>query len=145
MAKSKKRARFRDFDAFFKTQNKDLPEPVTFNYGGESFELPAALPAAIPIKAMRLQQEYETETDIPPSEVVVMAEGLFGRDQLDRLLATGISADKLGEVLRWAFVQYGDNPEGETSIVPKGNNGESGNPEAPEQTGVQTSSKTGTQ
>lgn len=129
--------RFKDFDKFIEETERKL-EPVIFQYGGEEFRLPPNLPAIIPIKAMRLKKEYGSDDEIPADETVTLALDIFGKEQLDRLLAKQISMDTLSEIIKWVFEQYNADV-GATD-------GEPGNPAAPEVTGAQwKSSKTGGQ
>ena len=113
-------SRFKDFDTAISEAEK---EPVTFKCGGQSFTLPSELPAIVAVKAIRLKKEYGSEAAIPEAEQLDMALAIFGAESLDKLLATGISVDKLGDILQWAIAVYsGAEPEG----------GDSGNAVAPE-------------
>ena len=95
--------RFRDFDAW---EAERSGEPLRFRIRGQDYELPASLPAIIPIRAMRLQREYGSQADVPPDAMLELACSLFGDAQLERLLASGIDVDALGEILQWAVGQY---------------------------------------
>jgi len=95
--------RFRDFDAW---EAERKGEPLRFRVRGKTFELPPALPALIPIRAMRLQKQYGSQAEIPQHEMLDLALALFGEEQLEDLLATGIGMDALAEIVSWAVEEY---------------------------------------
>lgn len=96
-------SRYKDFDAF---ESERTGEPVEFKIKGETFQLPATLPAAIPIKAMRLQKKYGNEAEIPQNELVDLSISMLGESNLQKLLDLGIDTDELGEIIQWLFEQY---------------------------------------
>lgn len=95
--------RFRDFDAW---EAERKGEPLRYKIRGQEFTLPATLPAIIPIRAMRLKAAFGTEAEVPQSDMLDLALSLFGEEQLDRLLATGIDMDALAEIIQWAIGVY---------------------------------------
>ncbi len=109
---------------------------MRFRVRGKDFELPATLPAIIPIRAMRLRQSYGAEASVPPDVMTDLALSIFGEEQLDELLATGVDIELLAEIVSWAIEQY----------TGAGNGSAPGNASGPE--GVRdvpsTSSATGT-
>lgn len=98
--------RFKDFDAFFSETKK---EPVVIKLFGEEHELSHSLPAIIMVKLLRLQKEVGNEGEIPPHEVINMAEGIFGKERLDEWLEKGLTVDQLGELIQWTVQQYNGN------------------------------------
>jgi hypothetical protein len=104
--------RYRDFDAW---EAERKAEPVTFRIRGAEYSLPATLPAIIPIRAMRLQKQYGAEANVPQAEMMEIALSLFGDEQLERLLGSGVDVDALAEIIGWAMEVYTGNPPGETT------------------------------
>lgn len=110
--------RFRDFDAFWAETTR---EPVKFRYGGKTYELPPEIPAIVILKAVRLAEDEAADKQVSPDDVIGLATNLLGSKNMDALLASGISIDRLGDVVKWALEQYGAGP------------GDEGNAEAPAQ------------
>jgi len=99
--------RFRDFDQFFaEAGQKKRVDPIRFTFGGEQFELPAKLPAAIPLLTLRLLEEFGAEADVPSVKIFDIGQLMFGEAEFQRLLGTGIDAEQLGEIIRWALEEY---------------------------------------
>jgi len=96
--------RYRDFDAW---EAERKQEPLRFRFHGQEFDLPPSLPAIIPIRAMRLQKQVGADGDVPEGELMELALSLFGEEQLERLLETGVGMDTLGEIVQWAVAEYG--------------------------------------
>lgn len=99
-------ARFKDFDRAIKERQSKAN--VSFRWAGETYVLPADLPAAIPIMVLRMHSEGGDEADMQYGQVLTALEVLIGKDQFDKLLATGISTEDLEEVFRWVLSQYTD-------------------------------------
>jgi hypothetical protein len=104
--------RYRDFDAW---EAERKAEPVTFRIRGADYELPATLPAIIPIRAMRLQRQYGSDAAIPPAEMMELALSLFGDAQVERLLGSGVDVEALSEIVGWAMEVYTGAPSGEAT------------------------------
>lgn len=100
---------YKDFDAVRREQRG---EPIGFRINGEEFALPPALPALVMLKAVELMVTRAGEEEIAPAELVDMLRGIFGHDQLERLLKStnadgvALSMDDLSEVLTWAIQAY---------------------------------------
>jgi hypothetical protein len=95
--------RYRDFDAFEKERQQI---PVTFTMRGQRFELPADLPALALIRIVRLQAESSADAAVTAKMTLELLALIFPEGELDRLLATGLSAKDLGKVLEWLVSQY---------------------------------------
>ena len=104
--------RYRDFDAW---EAERKAEPVTFRIRGADYSLPATLPAVIPIRAMRLQRQYGAEANVPQAEMMEIALSLFGDEQLERLLGSGVDIEALAEIVGWAMEQYTGTASGEVT------------------------------
>ena len=104
--------RYRDFDAW---DAERKAEPIKFKIRGAEYSLPATLPAIIPIRAMRLQRQYGAEANVPQAEMMEIALSLFGDEQLERLLGSGVDVDALAEIIGWAMEVYTGNPPGEAT------------------------------
>ena len=104
--------RYRDFDAW---EAERKAEPIKFKIRGAEYSLPATLPAIIPIRAMRLQRQYGAEANVPQAEMMEIALSLFGDEQLERLLGSGVDVDALAEIIGWAMEVYTGTASGETT------------------------------
>ncbi len=104
--------RYRDFDAW---EAERKAEPITFRLRGVDYTLPATLPAIIPIRAMRLQKQYGSEANVPQGEMMEIALSLFGDEQLERILGTGVDVDALAEIVGWAMEYYTGAAPGEAT------------------------------
>jgi len=100
--------KYRDFDAAWaeKAEAEGSPQPLTFKLKGRDWQLPASIPAAVIIRILRMQKR-DADDPVPDDEQMEMALSLFGKDQLDELLDTGLSTDELGDVILWAMGEYG--------------------------------------
>lgn len=102
-------SRYRDFDAFRREQRG---EPLGFRINGQEFVLPPALPALVMLKAVELMVTRGADEEIAPAELVDMLRGIFGHDQLERLLKStnaqgvALSMEELSEVLTWVIQAY---------------------------------------
>jgi hypothetical protein len=95
--------RYRDFDAF---EQERQQIPVSFTMRGQRFELPADLPALALIRIVRLQAESSADAAVTAKMTLELLSLIFPEQELDRLLATGLSAKELGKVLEWLVSQY---------------------------------------
>jgi hypothetical protein len=111
-------ARYKDFDTAF-AEKKGTP--ITFKYGGEEFELPAKIPAPAVLQVIRLQNDHESNADVPQSKLIDIAISLLGNDVLGRLMAKSISFDELTQIIEWVMSEYSGNEQED----------EQGNVEAP--------------
>lgn len=102
--------RYRDFDAW---EAERKAEPIKFKIRGAEYSLPATLPAIIPIRAMRLQRQYGADANVPQAEMMEIALSLFGDEQLERLLGSGVDVDALAEIIGWAMEVYTGTASGE--------------------------------
>lgn len=98
MAKGRKR--FRDFDAFWKEQQK---EPVVLQVFGEEHELPAGLPAPLFLRAAKLMED-NSEASI--MDVWNLATDLFGKDRMERWSEKGLQMDQVLDLMRWTIGEY---------------------------------------
>jgi len=96
-----KHKNLQDFDQFWSEKNT---EGYPFRLFGEDHILPAGIPAGIVLRIMRLRAEGKE--DVPDSEVVAMAESVFGRDKLDYWCSKGMTIDQMGDLISWALEHY---------------------------------------
>jgi len=101
--------RYRDFDLAWqeKAEAEGSPQPLVFVARGQEWRLPASIPAAIIINILRAQKRHGDSGEVPETELIDLALSLFGQEQLDGLMATGLSVDELGDIIKWALEQYG--------------------------------------
>src|SRR5690606_14563322 len=95
--------KFFDFDQFWQEVDSSESGPVIRIFG-EDVKLPRDLPAAIPLRALRLQAEGIKQ--VPPAEVLRLADTLFGRERLDAWLDKGLTITQLTELMRIALEMY---------------------------------------
>jgi hypothetical protein len=70
-----------DFDAYRAEQQA---RPLIIRIGGQDYALPSSPPASVALDGIRLSRSGATT--VPPDEVAGLAEGLFGRAVLDKLI-----------------------------------------------------------
>lgn len=66
-----------DFDAFRAEQKE---EPVYFKIGGQIYELPPSLPAAIAVDVIRLRAVDGDEAEVPLDVLETFGAALFGKE-----------------------------------------------------------------
>ncbi len=102
-------SRFRDFDLFSKELDR---EPIHIVVLGEEVELPSMLPAKVMVDIIHIQALHNGE--LPPHEIVNMAEKFFGEDNMKRWLSSPhFSMEMLAEMLRWVIAEYSGGGTGE--------------------------------
>lgn len=126
-------SRYRDFETAWQERRAAAPdgEPVTYAVRGQTFTLPAILPACVPLRILELQARLGDDADMPPSELAVLAPRILGREQYDRLMAMGdvdglepLTLEELSEILRWALEvrspDLGDDSKNPKAPAPAG-------------------------
>jgi hypothetical protein len=109
MSKGKTPARFRDFDAFLREKRGKVGAvPVTFQLGNVRYTLPSELPALVAIETLRLQKQADSADDVPADSILALATALFGEEQLNAILHSGISIEELGDIIGYVMEQYGE-------------------------------------
>lgn len=101
--------RFFDFDAAW-AERRDA-EPVQAKVLGRIWDLPAVLPAAVLLRAIRLVEGGDR--DLAPHEIIGLAADLVPRETLDQWLDLGIDVDQLADVLRTLLPVYMGTDPGE--------------------------------
>lgn len=102
---------YKNFDDSWTKKSK---KPIELQAYGEKFKLPAELPAKFAIKINRLMLEDRKDEELKNQEMLDLVTTLFAKDDLERLLESGISINELGEIVQWACDQYGlQETEGE--------------------------------
>lgn len=105
----------------------DEVEPVTFTYKGVVYRCRGEAPALPVLKGIRAALRGEEDQEATDALVLEVVEAIFEDGELDRLLKTGITMDKLWEISRrWGAILRGEDAEGE-AIPPT-----TGESEAPE-------------
>jgi hypothetical protein len=99
-------ARFIDFDA---CKSEALQEPVSFQFGGETFVLPPELPLIVGLRLEEIIAKYKADETVPQSEWTELGKALLGVEWL-RFLATGVSVERLGEVIGRVIALYRGEP-----------------------------------
>ena len=105
--------KFKDFDKFFEEkQQEEKQEKISFKFSGIEYEVPASMPAIIPVKMMRLKEEYGSEADIPGEETYKLMLKLMKEGELEKLAQDATTAE-LNEILMWILAQYSEEEETE--------------------------------
>lgn len=94
--------KYKDFDEFFAEKEK---ETINFKFAGKDYNVPASMPAIIPIKMDRLADEYGTEAEVPNEETYSLMLKLLPKGKLEEL-AEDASVNELNEILMWIMEQY---------------------------------------
>lgn len=89
-------------------------EPIVLTYRGQQYRCRGHAPALPVLRGMRAQLDRDLDEDASNEMVLEVIGSIFEDGELDRLLRTGISMDKLWEISRtWGAVLRGEDPEGE--------------------------------
>lgn len=98
-----------DFDSFRAEQHQD---PVLFIIGGETYELPASLPAAVAVDVIRLHASEGDAADVKVEDLNVFGSAIFGpalwREILDK---HRIGTHELSPLLEKVLEVYSENPK----------------------------------
>lgn len=95
--------KFMDFDAVFAERRV---EPIRFRLLERDWELPGAMPAAVPLRIARLVAEGRGTDDLTGAEVLELAADIVPRPVLTEWLNLGLDEERLGEVIVWLVSQY---------------------------------------
>lgn len=104
-----------DFDAFRAEQKH---EPVEFKIGGVVYDLPPALPAAIAVDAIRLQQTIGNDGEVPMDALDSIGKAIFGAALWQTLLEDHrITVKELPELITQVLGVYSGeaDPKGTAS------------------------------
>lgn len=102
---------FVDFDAF--RAERDVP-PLRFKLGGVVWELPGALPAGAVLQVAAINAQLTDENGdigidnlkLSPDLMALVARAAFPGDLVDRLVAVGMSAEEMADVIAWAMGEW---------------------------------------
>lgn len=72
-----------DFDAF---RAERVEEPVIFIIGGQRYELPPSLPAAIAVDVIRLRAAQGDDAEIPLDVLQTFGQAMFGKELWQKVL-----------------------------------------------------------
>jgi hypothetical protein len=93
-----------DFDAF---RSEQKAEPVQLRIGGQVYDLPPALPAALALDIIRLQDEGGNDADVPVAKLEEFGRQLFGGDLFRTVIEThSITLPELPELMRQVLAAY---------------------------------------
>lgn len=103
MARSEPDDRVIDWDAAWAEEDAraEILRPLRFTLYGREWELPFALPAAIPLRLAQWQVAGDDE--LTKTQLLQLAIDLFPQDYLEAWFAKGITADRLGQVIAWVI------------------------------------------
>lgn len=101
-------ARFHDFDAATTERDAGVNDPVVVKKFGQTWELPARMPAAVPLRVARWQAEGRDQDDLTEGETLTLAADIIPGEILNAWLAKGLDLDELGDIVGWVVQQYAD-------------------------------------
>ena len=111
---SEKLSKLKDFDQAWKEkEEKGYP----FKVKGKEYLLPASIPAKCMLEALRMEKEYGGDAAIPLKETIPLAIDVIGKDQVDEMLADGITVEELNDILEWAYKTLNPVEEGDSGNV----------------------------
>ena len=98
-----------DFDAFRAEQKAD---PIVLKLGGNSYTLPASLPATMALDIIRKNGE-DASVELGAADLVPMGEAIFGGpEQFKHILDdNGVGMDELPDLFKMVFEAYNGEPE----------------------------------
>lgn len=112
-------AKYRDFDAFRAEAEKEGP---TFTLYEKEHQLPPSLPLALMVKAARLQADHDDpDAVIEPEVLIELAEGVFGKDNVEEWTSLGMDVDLLAELISWLPDAYEEDDDDEDEGSDPGN------------------------
>ena len=94
-----------DFDAF---RSEQKVEPVVLVLGGKSYEMPAALPAALALDIMRLREVSDDTSKVKPEDLLMVGAALFGgADQFRTVISEArVTMDELPDFVKFVLDAY---------------------------------------
>jgi flagellar motor switch protein FliM len=110
-----------DFDAFRAEQKAD---PITLKVGGNTYQLPAAIPASLALDIIRKNGDDAT-AELDPATLITMGNAIFGGDEtFTKILDENkITMDELPKLFEMVFAEYNGasedpNPESPPDSTP---------------------------
>ena len=90
------------FDRFLAEKDREL---LTVEIYGELYEIPAEIPAIVPLKMARAERMRDASARGAEYQRLIFeaADALFGEAQIDRICAKGISARELAQLVQKCF------------------------------------------
>lgn len=138
--------RFHDIDALLAEQTADT---ITIRVFGEDWQLPAALPAIIPLLLARWVADGREADDLTNAECLLFAEALVPGEILDEWKRRGLTVDQLDPIISAIVSEIGLASPGEAAPPATGaptpaengssSTGLSSSPTSPASTGSETS------
>lgn len=137
-------SRFADFDAAF-AEAEARREPLQVRLFGQTWSLPAAMPAAVPLKVARWKAEGRSEDNLTEAELLDFAGDMIPGQVLDAWFAKGLDIEQLGPIVEWVMAQYMEAMPAGEATAPAGaspsstspsNGGDSSKPTSPASTAL---------
>jgi len=94
----------KDFDAFWAEAQPQKGHE--FKLFGETYELPASMPASVVLRFTRLHRELGPNAALPAAEAYELAYDIFGHEHVDAWCAKGLTDIQLQDLLAWAADVY---------------------------------------
>lgn len=102
-------AKLIDFDAFRAEQDE---VPIKFRIGGQEYDLPPALPAAIAVDVIRMKQTMDDDDEVDIEKLMGFCEAVFGTELWAQVLDRHrISLDEIPKLLELVLEAYTSDPK----------------------------------
>lgn len=86
----------KNFDALWKEKQ---PTGAEYHVLGNTYTLPTSIPAKLMLSMMK----YEKDKNVDDTIFVELANGLFGKKNVDEWLDNGISIEQIQDIFEWAM------------------------------------------
>lgn len=120
-----------NFDRFMAEKNRETIDILIY---GETVTIRSAIPAVVPVTMARAEESGDNAERV--RMVMRAADAMFGKENVDRWCARGISAEELGALVTKAFalVNGGEDEEEDDSVELDDESGKTA-PRKPEKNG----------
>lgn len=94
-----------DFDAFRAEQKQ---EPLELKIAGQTYALPASMPASLALDVIRLHEDMEADQEPKVEDLLKIGAGLFGGTAKFQavLMEAGVGLDELGDLIQMVIEAY---------------------------------------
>ena len=97
-----------NFDKFISEKTADTIELTIF---GNTFEIPAVIPAIVPVMMARAEDDPATGTKM----IMRAADIMFGKDRVNDMCEKGMTAGELADLVQRVFLMINGNDEDDDS------------------------------
>ena len=102
-------AKVLNFDQFISEKKR---ETLTVTVFGHNYEVPMEIPAIVPVMMARAEEEMDAQAST--RMVMVAADSLLGKENIDEMCRNGLSAQDLSQLVQQLFQQINAPDEEES-------------------------------